>query len=442
MNIQKEYRSKITTADEAVRLIPADSTVVMSKGAGVPRMMVKALAEHRHEFEGKNVTLYHMTTLGEGECISSLCYGTFHHLTNFVGANAREIVGSDYGDFSPAYFKDVPSLLGNQIPCDVAVVAVTPPDASGYCSMGVSCDYEVVAVKKAKIVIAETNDRMPFTTGRTLVHISELDYIIPCSYELPILPSHEGGEVEAAIGKHCASLVEDGATIQVGIGAIPDAVLMSLRDKKDLGVHSEMFSDGVVDLVHAGVITNAKKTLHPGKMVATFLMGTRKLYDFIDNNPMVEMFPVDYVNNPYVIAKNDNMVSINSCLQIDLMGQVAAESIGPRQYSGPGGQVDFIRGASMSKGGKSIIAMPSTAANGTISRITATLPPFTAVTTSRNEVDYVVTEFGIAALKGRTLRQRAQSLIDIAHPDFRDKIAGEYERRFETYREYVKLHKG
>ena len=292
-------------------------------------------------------------------------------------------------------------------------------------------DYTLAAVRHAKTVIAQVNARMPFTHGPSVVDVSDIDCFVV--HDAPIIPLAlpKIGPVEEAIGKNVASLIRDGDTLQLGIGAIPDAVLKFLKDKKDLGIHSEMFSDGVVELAEAGVITNAQKTLHPGKYVATFLMGTQRLYDFVDRNPDVYMAPVDYVNDPFVIAQNENMVSINSCVQVDLMGQVASESIGLTQISGTGGQVDFIRGSARSRGGRAIIAMPSTV-KGKISKIVPLLDSGAAVTTCRCDVDYVVTEYGVAHLKEHTLRDRARALIEIAHPDFRPELKAEYERRFHT----------
>lgn len=428
MDWKSEYKQRMTTAEEAIRAIHDGDTLVMSECAGVPRHIIKTMAEHRADYH--NVQIYHMLTLGDGECFAPECYDNFTHLTNFVGANSRQAVWSGAGRFFPAFFKDVPGMLGKEIPCDVAVITVSEPDAYGYCSVGVSCDYAVAAAKKARVVIAEMNDQMPFTAGGTLLHVSELTHIVPVNRRLPELWPAKIGPVEEAIGRNCASMIHDGDTLQLGIGAIPDAVLAELHDKHDLGIHTEMFSDGVVDLVEAGVINGERKTLHRGKLVATFLMGTKRLYDFVDHNPMVEMFGVDYVNDPYVIAKNDNMVAINSCIEVDLQGQVASESMGTKQFSGTGGQVDYVRGAAMSKGGRSIMAMPSTAAKGKVSRIVATLTPGAAVTTSRNEVDYVVTEYGIAHLKGLPIADRAKALIAIAHPDFREQLQADYEKYY------------
>ena len=289
---------------------------------------------------------------------------------------------------------------------------------------------DMMAAEKARLVIAEMNENMPYVEGDNKIHISRLDYIIPTNLALPEIPLPKITDVEKAIGRNCASLIEDGSTLQLGIGAIPDAVLLFMGDKKNLGIHTEMFSDGVIDLVESGVVNGSKKTLHPGKLVATFLMGTRRLYDFVDKNACVEMRPVDYVNDPRVIAQNEKMVSINSCIEVDLMGQVASETIGLKQFSGTGGQVDYVRGAAWSAGGKSIMAMPSTAAKGKASRIVPFLAQGAAVTTSRNDVDYVVTEYGIARLKGKTLKQRARALIAVAHPDFRPMLEEEYQKRF------------
>lgn len=430
MNWKDDYKKKVSKPIEAIKDIRDGQCVVMGHAAAAPRMTMQALADNCEDFF--DVLIYHMTTLGDNPCYDPHCFGHFRHVSNFLSANSREVVERREGDFFPAYFKDVPSMIGNDIPCDVAVFQVTPPNEEGYCSLGVSCDYAKAAIHTAKTVIVEANDQMPFTLGDTMVHVSQVDHIIPCSYPLQELNLPAPGDVELAIGRNCASLVADGSTLQLGIGAIPDAVLQALTDKNDLGIHSEMFSNGVMELMKSGVITGRRKTLHRGKAVVTFIMGSKELYDFVNNNDKVEFHPVDYVNSPLIIAKNDRMISINSCLEVDLMGQVSSETIGMRQYSGIGGQVDFIRGASLAREGKAIIAMPSTAAGGTISRIKPFLTEGAAVSTSRNDVDYIVTEYGIARLKGRTLQHRAEDLINIAHPDFRPMLIEEYERRFQT----------
>ena len=428
MNWKEDYQRKVTKPEIAIKDIHDGQCVVMGHAAAAPHVVQQALADHCEDYY--DVLLYHMTTLGDNPCYQPRCFGHFRHVSNFLSANSRDVVERREGDFFPAYFKDVPSMFDRDIPCDVAVFQVSPPNAEGYCSLGVSCDYAKAAIHAAKTVIVEANEMMPFTYGDTMVHVSQVDHIIPCSYPLQELVLPEPGEAELAIGRHCASLVSDGSTLQLGIGAIPDAVLRALGDKNDLGIHSEMFSNGVMELMKKGVITGRRKTLHRDKAIVTFIMGTKELYDFVDQNEQVEFYPVDYVNSPLIIAKNERMISINSCLEVDLQGQVASETIGMRQYSGIGGQVDFIRGASLAREGKAIIAMRSTAAGGTISRIKPFLTKGAAVSTSRNDVDYIVTEYGVARLKGRTLQHRAQDLISIAHPDFRPALIEEYESRF------------
>lgn len=430
MSWKERYDSILSTAEKAIKAIKDNDYVVFTECAGIPVHIADTLAAHCEDYQ--NVRIYHMLTLGEGNYMKPECYGHFRHVTNFVGANSRQAIQDNQADFLPCFFKDVPGMLGEAFPVDVAVVTLSHPDENGYCSFGVSCDYARAAAMKAKIVIGEMNDQLPFTHGElNKIHVNDIDYLVPCSYQVPEIPNPVIKDVERNIGKNCASLIKDGATLQLGIGAIPDAVLLFLGEKKDLGIHTEMFSDGVVDLVKAGVINNSKKNIHKGKMISGFIMGTRKVYDFIDNNPDVELYPIDYVNDPYVIGQNDNMVSINSCIEVDFMGQVVSETIGAKQFSGTGGQVDFVRGAALSKGGVSIMAMPSTAAKGKVSRIVPVMASGAAVTTSRNDVDYVVTEYGVAKMKGNTLRERARQLIAIAHPDFREELENEYKKRFE-----------
>lgn len=429
MDWKEEYKRKISDAETAIKDIRDGDCLVLGHAAAVPRIVPHAMAEHCEDYN--DVLIFHMTTLGDNELLHPRCFGHFRHVSNFLSSNSRDAVNHLEGDFFPAYFHDVPSMIGEEIPCDIAVFQATPPNVNGYCSLGVSCDYAIASIRRARSVIIETNELMPFTYGNTMIHVSQIDHIIPCAYHLPELNSDAPSEVEQAIGKHCASLITDGATLQLGIGAIPNAVLSELADKNDLGIHSEMFSDGVAELMQKGIINGSRKTMHRGKVVATFIMGSRKLYDFVDNNPDIELYPVDYTNDPIIIAQQYRMTSINSCLEVDLMGQVASETIGIRQYSGIGGQIDFVRGASMAREGKSIIAMPSTAAEGTISRIQPFLTHGSAVSTTRNDVNYLVTEYGIARLKGRTLRHRAEDLISIAHPNFRPMLIEEYERRFQ-----------
>lgn len=425
MDWREIYKEKLTTAEEAVKNIKSCDRVVLSHAVGEPRELVKAMVDNHESYEG--VEVVHMVALGPGEYTKPEMSNHFRHNALFVGASTRTAVKEARADYTPVFFSEVPRLFKKgYMPVDVVMLQVSPPDAHGNFSIGTSCDYTKPAVESAKVVMVEVNKQMPRTLGDNFVNVADVDFIIEADYPLVELKPSRITEIEEAIGKNCAELIEDGSTLQLGIGSIPDAVLMFLKDKKDLGIHSEMFSDGVVDLYNAGVITNNKKTIHKGKMIVTFLMGTRKLYDFINDNPQVELYPVDYVNNPAVIMQNYKMVSINSCIQVDLMGQVVSETIGPVQFSGVGGQVDYVRGTSMAEDGKSILAMPSTASKGKVSRIVACIDKGAAVTTSRNDVHYVVTEYGIADLRGKTLGERAEALIGIAHPDFREQLRVDY----------------
>jgi 4-hydroxybutyrate CoA-transferase len=343
----------------------------------------------------------------------------------FLGAPTRGAVEEQRASYTPCFFSEVPRLFRQEIlPVDVMLLQVTPPDDRGYCSYGLSADYTSAAAQCARIVIAQMNSRLPHTGG-VRIHLDAIDWIVEQDSPMVELAAPKVGAVERQIGEHIATLIPDEATLQLGIGAVPEAALLSLQKRRDLGIHSEMFSDGAMALAEAGVITNRKKTLNPGKFVATFLMGSNRLYQWVHNNPEVELHPVDYTNDPFIIGQHDRMIAINSALQVDMSGQVNAETIGSVQYSGVGGQVDFVRGAGRSKGGKSIIALPSTAAHGTISRICLQLDAGAAVTTSRNDVHYIVTEYGIADLRGKTLEERAKALIAIAHPEFRGSLRQE-----------------
>ena len=423
-----EYREKLVSADEAVSHIRSGQRIVFSHAAGESLVLSDALVRNRALFE--NVEIVHMVAMGAAKYCEPGMVKDFRHKSFFLGACTRKGAKEGRADVTPVYFSEVPELFRTTLPVDAVFLNLSPPDEHGYCSFGISVDYSKPAAMEAELVIAQINPSMPRTLGDSFIHISDIDYIVEADTPLIELPPAGISEVERAIGKNCASLIEDGDTLQLGIGAIPDAVLGFLKEKKDLGIHSEMISAGIVELYEAGVITNRRKSLHAGKSIVTFLMGTRKLYDFADNNPAVELHPVDYVNDPYVIAQNERLVSVNSCVQVDLMGQVVSASVGRRQISGVGGQVDFVRGANMSRGGKSIMAMPSTAAEGRISKIVPVIGEGAAVTTSRYDADYIVTEYGTARLKGETLRNRARKLIRIAHPDFRRMLAEEYEKRF------------
>jgi len=420
------------TADEAVRKIKNGDRVAIGHACGEPQALTDAMARFMTEL--RDVETIHMVGMGKSAYCAPEAEGHIRHNSIFLGAGERKAANEGRADFTPRYFSQVPSLFTDgSLPVDVALVQVSPPDRHGYVSFGVSVDYSLTAARTAKIKIAQVNRYMPRCHGNCFMHISEFDSVVEA--DIPLIELHRGplSAEEIAIGEHCARLVEDESTLQLGIGSLPDAVLLSLKAKKHLGIHSEMFSDGVVELVEAGVITNEKKTLHPGKMVATFLMGTEKLYDFVDDNPAVYMAPSNYTNDPYVIAQNDKLISINSCIQVDLMGQVCSESVGLRQISGTGGQVDFVRGAAMSRGGLSIIAISSTAQKGKASRIVPFLDKGATVTTGRCDVACIVTEYGVADLRGQTLRERAKRLIDIAHPHFREELSEEWARRFRIH---------
>jgi len=413
------YRSKLCTARQAVAVIASGQRVFLTGNCSVPKTVLGALVERAPKLH--DVEIVQVLTVGDASYVHP---GMEKHLrvnTLFISDNVRDAVNEGRADFTPCPLSEIPGLFrSGRLPIDVALIHVSPPDEHGFCSFGVEVGVTKTAAQSAKIVIAEVNEHMPRTLGDSFIHFSKLDYIVPVDYKLPELPMGKATPLQEAIGRHIAALIPDGATLQMGIGGIPDGVLRHLRDKKDLGIHTELFSDGVVELVEAGIITNEKKTLHPGKIVAGFLLGTQRLYDFAHDNPIVELHPSEYVNDPFVIAQNDNMVAINSAIEVDLTGQVCADSIGSRFYSGVGGQLDFIRGAARSKGGKPIIALPSTAKGS--SRIVAQLKPGAGVTTTRNDVHYVVTEYGVADLYGRTIRQRVRALIDIAHPDFREEL--------------------
>ena len=358
MSWKEHYRSRLTTAEEAVTHIKSGDRVVLGHAAGEPTWLTDAMVRNAAAYRG--VEIDHMLVLGACAYCQPEYAENFRHNALFVSPPARKAVESGLADFTPTFFYRAPQLFETTLPVDVALIQVTPPDENGMCSLGISVDYTLAAVKNAKTVIAQVNSRMPRTCGGGSISVEEIDVFV--EHDAPILELTPPviGPMEEAIGRNCASLINDGDTLQLGIGAIPDAVLSSLYHKRDLGIHSEMFSDGVVELMERGVINNSRKTLHRGVSVANFLMGTQRLYDFVNNNPQVEVYPVEYVNDPVVIAQNDNMVCINSCVQVDLMGQVASESVGLRQISGVGGQVDFVRGAAMSKNGRSIMAMPST----------------------------------------------------------------------------------
>lgn len=420
----EEYRRKLTTPEEALKAVQSGHRVYIHPGCAEPETLVHALVARKDELE--NVEVVHILTMGSAPYVAPDMAGHFRHRSLFTGKNVRDAVNDGRADYTPIFLNEIPALFSDgTLPLDVALIQVSPPDEHGFCSFGVGIDMTKPAAENAKIVIAEINRQTPRTLGDSFIHLHKLDHIVAVDRPMLELPRLHMTELHSQIGAQVAGLIENGSTLQMGIGGIPDAVLFHLQGKKDLGIHTEMFSDGVIDLVRQGIINNEKKSLHPGKIVASFVLGSRTLYDFIDNNPICEFHPVSYVNDPFIIARNDRMVAINSALQVDLTGQVCADSIGYSIYSGFGGQVDFIRGAARSRGGKPIIALPSTARNDTVSRIALHLDEGAGVVTSRGDVHYVVTEFGVAYLHGHSIRERAKALIEIAHPQFRDELTAQ-----------------
>jgi 4-hydroxybutyrate CoA-transferase len=423
MSWQSIYHSKVTPAEEAIRAIKSGDRVFLTGNCSIPKVLLNALVDYAPEVE--NVEITHALTLGSSDYVAEGMEDHVRVNTMFIGANVRKAVQEGRADFTPVLLSEF-TLLFKQgfLPLNVALVHLSPPDEHGFCSFGVESGLTKTPAEAAQIIIAEVNQQMPRTLGDTFIHVSKIDYIVPVDYPLMEMPMAEDGPSDTAqeIASRIAELIPDAATMQMGIGAIPDAVLGYLYDKKDLGVHTELFSDGVIDLVNAGVITNARKTLHQGKITAGFVIGTQRLYQFIHDNPIIELHRTEYVNDPFVIAQNERQVAINSAIELDLTGQVCADSIGPKLYSGVGGQLDFIYGASRSKDGVPIIALPATAKGGQISRIVPMLKEGAGVVTTRNHVRYIVTEHGVADLYGKTIRQRAQALINIAAPEFRDEL--------------------
>ena len=423
----QNYKKKLTTAEQALQVIKSGDNVYIHPGCAVPEILVDAMAARAEDLT--DVKVHHILTVGESSYVRPGMEKHFRHNALFIGANARKVVNEGLADFTPVYLHEIASLFYQKIiPIDVALIHLSPPDEHGFCSFGVGIEITKPATEVAKVIVAQINPKMPRALGDSFIHLNKLDYIVEVDTPLKELPqvgeikNEEEYEVYQKIGQYIADLIEDESTMQMGIGSIPDATLRFLDGKRDLGIHTEMFSDGVIRLFEKGVINNEKKTLHPGKMVVSFILGERPIFDFIDNNPVVEFHPSHYVNDPFIIAQNRKMVAINSALQVDITGQVCADSIGPKFFSGFGGQVDFIRGAARSEGGKPIIALPSTAKDGQISRITSLLTPGAGVTTNRADVHYVVTEYGVASLHGKAVRQRALELIHIAHPKFRDEL--------------------
>jgi len=421
MSWEEDYKSKLRTADEALRCVVSGMRVYIQPGCAEPETLVEALIKRAPHV--LDVEIVHMMTMGGAPYVAPGMAGHFRHNAVFIGSNVREAINDGRADYTPVYLSEIEDLFeSGAMPIDVALIEVSPPDSHGFCSFGIGVDTTLTAAKVAKHVIAQVNDAMPRTYGDSFIHVTDINLVVESSRPLCAMKRPEITDMHVAIARNVAGLIEDGCVLQTGIGGIPDAVLPFLMDRKDLGIHSELVSDGVMPLIEAGVITGARKNFKPRKIILGFALGTRDLFEFIDNNPIFEFHPTAYTNDPALIARNDKMVAINSALQVDLTGQVCSDSIGNYFYSGIGGQVDFLRGASRSKGGKPIIALSSTAKKGTISRIMPMLSPGAGVVTSRGLIRYVVTEFGVAYLHGKSIRERAKALIEIAHPKFRDQL--------------------
>jgi len=421
MSWEMEYKKRLRTADEALQCIKSGMRVYIQPNCGEPETLVEALMRRGPDLY--NVEIVHMLTMGCAPYVAPEMAGHFRHNAVFIGANVREAINDGRADYTPIYLSEIEGLFeSGQMPIDVALIEVSPPDSHGFCSFGVAVDITLTAAKCATHVVAQVNDYMPRTYGDSFIHVNDIDSFVESSRPLCELPQSTVTDLHVAIARNVAGLIGDGAVLQTGIGGIPDAVLPMLMDRRDLAVHSELVSDGVIPLIEAGVLTGARKNFKPRKIILGFALGRKRLFDFMDNNPIFEFHPTAYTNDPGLIARNDNMVAINSAIQVDLTGQVCSDSIGNQFYSGIGGQVDFLRGASRSKGGKPIIAISSTAKKGKISRIVPQLDPGAGVVTSRGLVRYIVTEFGVAYLHGKSIRERAKALIEIAHPDFRAEL--------------------
>lgn len=429
---QRRCGRKLVEPPRAIAMIRPGETIFCSSGSAAPLGMYPHLCDESAPL-GDN-TIFHLLTLGDAPYVHPRFSGRFRHNALFIGPNVREAVADGRADFTPVFLSEIPGLIrSRRIEIDVAVISVSPPDEDGWCSFGTHIDIAPAACETARLILAQVNPCMPRTCGPDRIHLDRIHALCEVSHPLPVLKQSTNKTEAEEIGRNIADLIPDGATLQLGIGGIPDGVLKFIADRRDLGIHTEMFSDGVVDLVERGVITGRANNVNPGKLIASFVMGTEKTYNFVHNNPMVELHPVDYTNDPFVIGRNDNMVAINTCLQVDLTGQVCSDSIGEKFYSGIGGQVDFIRGAARSKGGKPIIALPSTASGGTISRIVPRLDDGAGVVTTRGDVHWVVTEYGAVNLHGLNARERAMALISIAHPKFRPWLLAEAKQRKLVY---------
>ncbi|WP_034041289.1 acetyl-CoA hydrolase/transferase family protein [Wocania ichthyoenteri] len=415
---------KVVSAQEAVKTIKSNNRVYIQAAAAAPQLLMNAMSE-RHE-ELRNVEVCHLHVEGETRYANPEFKNSFHVNSFFIGSNVRHTLTAGNGSYTPVFLSELPLLFKrNILPLDVALIHVSVPDKHGYCSLGVSVEATLAAIENAKIVIAQVNPQMPRTHGDGIIHHTEIDLFVECDESIPVHNINKPTAIENKIGGYVASLIEDKSTLQMGVGSIPNAVLSRLTNHKNLGLHTEMFSDGVIDLILNDVINGNYKTINPGRALTTFLMGSKRLYDYVDDNPFIEMRASDYVNDVSIIKQNPKMVAINSAIEVDLTGQVCADSIGAKMYSGVGGQMDYIRGASLSEGGKAIIALPSVTRKG-ISRIVPSLKPGAGVVTTRAHVHHVVTEYGIANLYGKTIKDRIKALVDIAHPDHRESIDKAY----------------
>ena len=420
----KKYNSRLVTADEAVKIIKSNDKIIVQPGCAAPLELINAMVRRKDELS--NVEIFHILVVGDIPYTKPGMEKHFKHKAFFIGANSRTAINEGRAEYIPIFLSEVTMLFKRGvIQADVAMIHVSPPDEHGFCSYGIDVGNIKTPAEKAKCVIAQVNKHMPRRLGNSFIHVNKIDFIVAIDEPLKELPqvdpdaTPEVIKIYDQIGKNVAEMIEDGSTLQMGIGAIPDAVLKYLHNKNDLGVHTEMFSDGLIDLVEEGVVNGEKKTLHPGKIIAGFVLGTKRSYNFIDNNPVFEFHPQEYVNDPFLISKNNQMVAINSAIEIDLTGQVCADSMGTKFFSGIGGQVDFVRGAAHSEGGKPIIALPSATKDLKFSKIVPMLKPGAGVVTSRGDVHYVVTEYGVAYLFGKSIQERVRALIEISHPDFR-----------------------
>jgi acyl-CoA hydrolase/RimJ/RimL family protein N-acetyltransferase len=432
------YKDQIGTAEEAVKVIKSGNSIFIGSACGEPQHLVNALVEHSgHIHDAK---ILHLLTMGVAPYVEAKYRGRFQLNTFFVAKNVREAISAGRADYTPIFLWDIPRQFeSGRIPVDVAMISVSPPDEHGLCSLGVSVDITKSAVANANYVVAQVNANMPRTHGSGFIHVNSIDMLVPRDEDVITVPPVPVDDTLRQIGRNLARLVEDGSTIELGIGSVPQALAESLRKKRDLGVHTEMFGDWIMDLIESGAVTCSKKTINRGKVVASFCMGSRKLYDYIDNNPLFEFHPTEYVNDPYVISQHERMVAINVALEVDLTGQVCADSLGYDFYSGIGGQVDFIRGAARSRSGKAIIALPSTARNHEVSRIVSHLAEGAGVVTTRADVHYVVTEYGIAYLHGKSIRQRVLALINVAHPKFRNELLQHAKKHNYIYADQIEL---